>query len=185
MVFKISATLLHQPNSTLTTARTMQLCTHFTGISFLRTLLAVRPKGQHIGYCTVYRITSIVQHESFLNKIVQKLWRASRRVFEHHKWQFSKKNSAIQLKSNKAIKLKNFNFLNVGAIPLVWLFHFFGIPIHCQNWSYSLKVHLRANCTKWHCQVCNVLSFCYISLLVLLKFDICLAGVLRNKDLEI
>ena len=33
--------------------------------------LAVRPNGQHFRYCAVYCITSIIQHESFLNKIVK------------------------------------------------------------------------------------------------------------------
>ena len=35
------------------------------------------------------------------------------------------------------------------------------ILIHCENSPYSEKVHLRANCPKWHCQVWHVLSFSY------------------------
>ena len=81
------------------------------------------------------------------------------------------KNSAIQPKSNIAFKLKYFNLLNVAVIPLVWLYHFSGIPILCENSSYSLKAHWRANCPTWHCQVWHVLSFSYISRPVLLKAD--------------
>ena len=44
------------------------------------------------------------------------------------------------------------------------------IPIHCENLTYSLKVHLRANYPTWHCQVLHVLSFSYISLPVLFDY---------------
>ena len=63
------------------------------------------------------------------------------------------KKSATQLKSKEAIKLKYFNILNVGSNPI------------------SLKAHLRANCQTWHGQVWHLLSFSYISQLVLLNFD--------------
>ena len=36
------------------------------GFLFQERYLAVRPKGQQIGYCTVYCITSIIQHVNFL-----------------------------------------------------------------------------------------------------------------------
>ena len=45
--------------------------------------------------------------------------------------------------------------------------------IHCQNSSRSLKVHLRASCTTWHCQdwhVYHMFLLYYISLLVGLLF---------------
>ena len=58
------------------------------------------------------------------------------------------------------------------------------ILIYCENSSYSLKVHLRASCPAWHCQVGHVLSFSCIRLPVLLNL-MCLAGVLRNKGFQI
>ena len=64
--------------------------------------------------CITCCITSIIQHESFLSKIFQKLWRG--KYFFNVTSDSLIKNSAIQLKSNKAIKLKYFNVLDVWVI---------------------------------------------------------------------
>ena len=78
-----------------------------------------------IRLCTVYCNKSTIQHSNFLNKIVQKICRAYRRFSQHRRWQFSKKLSAIQLKSIQTIQLKCFNVVNVGLIPYVWFFYTF------------------------------------------------------------
>ena len=74
------------------------------------------PNGPHIGYCAVHCITSIIQHNSFLNKLFKN--------FEEQVEDFCNVASAslvkkvvIQLKSIKAIKLKNYNVLNAPVIP--------------------------------------------------------------------
>ena len=38
------------------------------------------------------------------------------------------------------------------------------------SYGHGLKVHLRANCPTWHCQVWHVLSLSYISLSVLVDY---------------
>ena len=80
------------------------------------------------------------------------------------------KNSAIQLKSYQAIKLKYFKVINVGVIPQIWLSYFPVIQIHGENSSYSLKVHLRANCPTRHCKIRHVLSFMRFSNFFVLNF---------------
>ena len=104
-IFKTPAILLHQTNVTLTMAKNMHA---FYSYSYCENATWQFDPTANIMdiVCTVYCIASIIQHESFLYRIVQKLSRASTRFFQRLKRQFSKKNSAIQLKSNRAIKLK-------------------------------------------------------------------------------
>ena len=108
----------------LSTARNMHAF-----LRFLKRYLTVRPNSQRIGHCTVYCITFLSQHESFLIKIVQnfeelvddffnvtgdsllKKTRPSSLNLSTSLVTVYLKKSAIQLKSYKAMTLKYFKYL--------------------------------------------------------------------------
>ena len=113
-IFKIPATLLHQPNLTPTTARNMNAF-----YSYFYSENAFQQCGTTANILDV--VQYMVLHPLFSTKaFLIKLFKNFEEQVEDFLCVTSDslvKNSAIQLKSNKAIKIKYFNVLNVVVIP--------------------------------------------------------------------
>ena len=74
-IFKIPATFKQNiiASTKLNTNHSQKYARILQPFLFWERYLTLLPNGQHIRFYTVYCITFIIQHQSFLNKIVQKL----------------------------------------------------------------------------------------------------------------